>query len=139
MTTEWTYKGKIVNDPPEGALAFVYLITNKKTKRRYVGKKLFFFTRKKKIKGRNRRVLVPSDWKEYYGSNKELQEDVEKLGVSKFKREILHMCSAKGEASYLEVKEQIERGVLLTDTYYNGIVNVKIHKSHVKGLIVKVT
>lgn len=127
----WKYKGVNFTDADaEGKVGFVYLITNKKTKRKYVGKKLFFFSRKKKINGRNRRVQIPSDWKEYYGSNKELQADVEALGVKNFKREILHVCNAKGEASYLEVKEQIERGVLLTDDFYNGIINCKIHARH---------
>ena len=36
--------------------------------------------------------------------------------------------------SYLEAKEQFDRGVLLSDKYYNGIINCKIHRSHVKEL-----
>jgi hypothetical protein len=36
--------------------------------------------------------------------------------------------------SYLELREQIEREVLLSDEYMNGIVQCKIHKSHVRSL-----
>jgi hypothetical protein len=33
------------------------------------------------------------------------------------------------------LKEQMDREVLLSDEYYNGIIQVKIHKSHVRSLI----
>jgi hypothetical protein len=36
--------------------------------------------------------------------------------------------------SYMELKEQMLREVLLNDDYYNGIIQVKIHRSHVKNL-----
>ena len=36
--------------------------------------------------------------------------------------------------SYMEAKEQFNREVLLSDEYYNGIINCKIHRTHVKGL-----
>ena len=52
-----------------------------------------------------------------------------------FKREILHLCKTRGTLSYLEAKEQFDRNVLLTNEYYNGIINCKIHSSHVKELI----
>jgi len=32
----------------------------------------------------------------------------------------------------MELKEQIERKVLETDEYMNGIIQVRIHKSHIK-------
>ena len=51
-----------------------------------------------------------------------------------FKREILHLCKSKSEMSYLELKEQMDREVLLNDEYYNGIIQVKIHRAHVKTL-----
>ena len=33
---------------------------------------------------------------------------------------------------YLEIREQILRNVLLDDNYYNGIVNARVHRNHVK-------
>jgi len=59
---------------------------------------------------------------------------VEQNGINQYKREILHLCNNKGTMSYLEAKEQFDRNVLLTDEYYNGIINCKIHSTHVKEL-----
>ena len=85
--------------------------------------------KKKKIKS-----LVDSDWREYHGSSVELNKDVETLGKENFKREILHYCKSKAECSYIELREQMERRVLENSDYYNGIIQVKIHKNHIKNL-----
>jgi hypothetical protein len=74
---------------------------------------------------------------QYYGSSDEVKALVEELGPDNFHREILHLCESKGVMSYLEAKEQFDRNVLLSDDYYNGIINCKIHRSHVKSLISK--
>ena len=60
-----------------------------------------------------------------------LQADVEKLGEDSFTREVLYFCASRGIASYLEAREQFEREVLLTDDYYNGIINVRIGGSKI--------
>lgn len=85
--------------------------------------------KKKRIKS-----LVDSDWREYYGSSVELNNDVAILGRDKFTREILHYCKSKAECSYIELREQMERRVLENADYYNGIIQVKIHKNHLKKL-----
>ncbi len=77
--------------------------------------------KRKKIKSQ-----VESDWKDYYGSNTELQAEVKKLGTKKFRRDILYLCKSKAEASYIEAREQFERKVLETSDYYNGIINVRV-------------
>ncbi len=116
--------------PPENALGFVYMITDTSTGRWYVGKKLLFFTKTKyrKIKGKRKRIreMVESDWREYWSSSRSLQEDIEKYGKDRFKREILHVCYSKSELSYMELKEQVLRGALETDLSYNGIIQVRI-------------
>ena len=85
---------------------FVYLITNLANGRKYIGKKLFWFSRTKQVKGKKKRIKVASDWQTYYGSSDELQKDVILHGQDKFRRQILHLCKSKGECSYLEAKEQ---------------------------------
>ena len=60
-----------------------------------------------------------------------LKEDVIELGEDKFTREILYFCASRGIASYLEAKEQFDREVLLTDDYYNGIINVRVGGSKI--------
>ena len=128
----WTYQGKPLDTLPEECVGFVYLITNTKTGRMYVGKKLAKFKRSRPpLKGRKnkRRHTVESDWQDYYGSSDLLTEDVNKLGKEKFKREILFYCKSKAELSYVEAREQFARKVLETDTYYNGHIRVRIHGS----------
>jgi len=118
-------------------VGFVYIITDLTNNKKYVGKKLFESKRTLpplKGKTRKRKVTKESDWMTYYGSSEELMSLVEANGGESFKREILHLCQSRGEMSYLEAKEQFDREVLLSDDYYNGIINCKIHKSHVKRL-----
>ncbi len=132
--TEWTHQGKIIEELPKDCEAFVYLITNLTDNKKYVGKKLAKFkTTKKPLKGRKnkRRGTKESDWKTYWGSNSHLVDDVLRLGEKQFTREILHYCSTRGVASYLEAQEQFERKVLETDEYYNGIINVRIGGSSI--------
>lgn len=126
----WYYENKPLEEIPDGYTSFVYLITNLTTGKKYVGKKLFRFTRTKKVKGKKQRKQVASDWITYYGSNKELNEHVNSFGVEKFRREILYLCRTKGEASYYEAKEQFLRDVLLSEEYYNSWISCKIAKNH---------
>jgi len=128
----WLYKNTPLEEIPDGYVSFVYLITNQVTGRKYIGKKLFKFTRSTKKKGKRVKKEVDSDWKDYYGSNKELNEHVELYGKDKFKREILYLCKSKGEASYLEAKEQFARDALMTEDYYNTWIMVRVRKSHIK-------
>lgn len=131
---QWTYQGKIVQELPEDCEAFVYLITNTTNDRKYVGKKLAKFKKTRPpLKGRinKRRSKVESDWRDYWGSSDQLQEDVNQIGEDKFTREILYYCPSRGVASYLEAREQFERRVLEKDEYYNGIINVRVGGSKV--------
>jgi hypothetical protein len=138
----WLYENTLIESLPEDCVGFVYLITNKQTGRRYIGKKLAKFSRttyrmvklkngkkkRKKIRGK-----IDSDWQTYYGSNTELNADVEKLGVDNFSREILYYCRSKAECSYIEAREQFRHQVLESDDYYNGQISVRVHGSHIKN------
>ena len=134
----WYYNEKeFTSEMIEDYIGFVYLITDLSNNKKYVGKKTLQSKRKlPPLKGKTRRrtKIVESNWQDYFGSSEEVNRLVEEHGRDNFKREILHLCKSKGEMSYLEVKEQIEREVLLDDEYYNGIIQVKIHRSHVKSL-----
>ena len=134
----WTYNGEeFTSDMIEDYVGFVYIVTMKNTGKKYLGKKLFMSTRRLaplKGKTRKRKVVKESDWMTYYGSSEEVKLLVEELGPDNFDREIVHLCNKKGEMSYMEAKLQFDYGVLLSDEWVNGIINCKIHKSHVKGL-----
>tara|TARA_X000000950_G_scaffold264131_1_gene337059 strand:- start:107 stop:523 length:417 start_codon:yes stop_codon:yes gene_type:complete len=130
----WLYNKQEITELPEDCEAFVYIITNNTNDKKYVGKKLAKFkTTKPPLKGKKnkRRGYKESDWRTYWGSNDYLKEDVIALGEDKFTREILYLCPSRGVASYLEAKEQFEREVLLTDDYYNGIINVRVGGSKI--------
>ena len=111
---------------------FVYLITNTTNNKKYIGKKFFYSTKTKQVKGKKKRYKASSDWQTYYGSSAELAQDVLSLGHENFTREILHLCRSKGECGYLEAKEQFIRGVMETDEYYNNWIMVRVRKSHIK-------
>ena len=126
----WTYQGTEVLELPQDVVGFVYIITNTTNDRQYIGKKLAKFSRTKpplKGKKNKRRTKVESDWKNYYGSSDELNEDIVQLGKDNFKREILFYCYSKSELSYIEAREQFNYKVLESDKYYNGHIRVRVH------------
>ena len=136
----WYYQDTIIEELPEDCVGFVYLITNVTSGRKYIGKKLAKFSKtsykvvklkngaKKKKKIRSK---IDSDWREYYGSNLELNADVLKLGKENFKRQVLYYCKSKSECSYIEAREQFTHKVLESKDYYNGQISVRVHGSHI--------
>ena len=124
-TGHWTVDGTI----PEDAFGFIYEITNTVNQRKYIGKKQMVKRIKRQpLKGKKRKRidLVESDWKTYTGSSDRLNADIEELGKDTFTFQILRFCGSKFELSYFESKMQFERDVLLSEDYYNGIINCRI-------------
>jgi len=131
--SHWIYKGEPIHEIPERYAGFVYLITNLASGKRYIGKKLAKFSKTKTVKGKKKRSKVESDWKTYWSSSKEVQEDVKALGEDKFIREILMLCLSKGTANYYEAKYQFVHEVLeKPDEWYNGQIQCRVHRSHIK-------
>lgn len=131
----WYYNNQILeSEDVVDYVGMVYLLENTENGRRYVGKK--FFHRKKvyHVKKKKKRKQVESDWKDYYGSSKELLEDIERIGKDKIKRSVLHLCKTKTQCSYYEMREQIEREVLLREDYYNSFVGGKINGKFLERL-----
>lgn len=136
----WLYQNAPIESLPDECIGFVYLITNNLSGKKYIGKKLAKFARttyrtvrlkngtKKKKKIRSK---IDSDWREYYGSNDQLNADVKQLGTENFTREILYFCTSKAECSYIEAREQFSRRVLESTDYYNGHIQVRVHGSHI--------
>ncbi len=138
----WLYQSAPVESLPEDCVGFVYIITNLTNQRKYIGKKLAKFSkttyRIEKLKNGNKRKKrirskIESDWQTYWGSSPELLQDVKLLGTENFTREILYYCKSKAECSYIEAREQFNRRVLESTDYYNGIINCRIHGSHILG------
>ena len=139
-TMNWMYKEKeyaptFEEIQADGLCGFVYIITNQLTGRKYIGQKKLISITRRKVKGKTRRVTTKSmsNWQDYWGSSRTLLEDVEKFGKEHFTREILDLCEAKGLMNYLELKYQMERNVLFTDDYYNGIVNIRLNETAIRN------
>ena len=121
----WYFKGTVLTSDDIGDFfGYVYLITNKSTGKKYIGRK--YFVQKRKPKGGKRRVTSESDWKRYYGSCPELKEDIKLLGKPSFSREILSLHTTKGRTNYEETRQLFLHDVLtktLTDgtpAFYNS-------------------
>ena len=117
---------------PEDRFGFIYEITNITNGKKYIGKKQMVRRIKRKpLKGKKRKRIdfIESDWKSYTGSSDALNNDIALLGLDKFIFKILKFCNSKFELSYFEAKMQFEKDVLLSENYYNGIINCRIGKA----------
>jgi len=137
MQETWYYRDKPIQnmeDLPdhEKIHGFVYIIQDTVTFKSYVGKKVLRNTRKKKISQKVKkatgtrktyeRTVKESDWKDYYGSSKELLADIQKYGKQRFKRTILELCCSKKYLTYAEVAWQIKLDVLRLNNYNGNIL-----------------
>jgi hypothetical protein len=123
---------------PEGCVGFIYKITNTKTGRFYIGRKALFSNTKKKLtkkelaelKGPGKKptkklVTKESNWKDYWGSNKQILEEIKNEGSRMFSREIIKFCFNKKQLTYWEMHYQCVENVLLTDKSYNDNILAK--------------
>ena len=113
------------------AFGFVYLITNLTNNKKYIGcKMLQKVIKRKPLKGKKnkRHETIESDWKTYTSSSNELNKDIELLGKQNFKFEIIDFAYSKSHLKYLEAKYQFDNDVLLSESWYNGIINLRVGK-----------
>ena len=138
----WVYKGEVFDDRkiPEGALGFIYemeaIIDGKAV--RYVGKKNFYSTTKKKFgvkalanmedkRAKKYTIQVKTNYQNYYSSNKVLQ-DAHKAGII-IKRFMVRICFSKTELTYHETKFQFVREVLEKEEYLNQNILGRFYKT----------
>ena len=114
----WIFGGSpFLSEDINDLYGFVYLITNVRSGKKYIGRK--YFWQKRKPKGGKRRVTSESDWKRYYGSCPELKEDIKLLGKECFTREILSTHKTPGRTNYEETRQLFLHDVL-TKALDNG-------------------
>tara|TARA_R100001594_G_scaffold110437_2_gene145170 strand:+ start:145 stop:1023 length:879 start_codon:yes stop_codon:yes gene_type:complete len=102
----WTFRDDKTRVPdPEKYFGFVYIITNKKNHRKYIGCKQYW-------QMRHRKRYKPSNWKVYISSSKELCTDIEKIGKRNFKFEIIQEYETKRGLHYYEQYYQMKYHVL---------------------------
>lgn len=135
----WLYKYKdihSISDFPYSAFGFIYKITNTQNEKFYIGKKQLMSVTNVKMgkkelaeqpiqRGRKitkKQVIKESNWKEYWGSNKFLLDDIKKLGYENFTREILVICPTKKLLTYWELAMQCKYDVLQSNSYNDNIL-----------------
>ena len=131
--SKWSYQGQDFDSSmiPEGAVGFVYemqaVIDGKLV--RYIGKKNFYSTTKKKFgkkavssmqdkRAKKYTIQKKLSYEIYYSSNSVLK-DAHKAGIE-IRRYILKICFSKMELTYYETKFQFVREVLESDEFLNG-------------------
>lgn len=136
----WLHNGeeiKSTQDLGPDIYGFVYRITNIASGKFYIGKKILFTNRKKRLtkkelaeleprKGKKptfKRDIQESNWKDYYGSSKTLLAEINLVGKLEFKREILTLCKTKKQLTYWEVYHQCINNVLLIDSYNDNVLS----------------
>ena len=106
---------------------FVYIITNLRNGKAYIGcKQYIHYTRLREKE---------SDWKTYAGSSKWLSQDIEERGKKHFKFEVIAEYKNKRSLRYYELYYQMKHNVLTstlegTDepAYYNSRVGGKFYR-----------
>ena len=142
----WTFQGRLIteiSDMPKGTYGFIYETFHKPSGLKYIGKKVLYFERNKRlgkkalealrearkakgIGGRvplKQKVVTESDWKDYYGSHKEILKLVKESKDLRadFERRILDFVPNKKLLTYFECKHLFINEVL--ETYSHQYIN----------------
>ena len=123
-----------ITDFPDNTFGFVYRIVHKPTGKSYIGKKVLYFNRKVKLTKKDlalyegvvgrkpsyKLIIKESNWLDYWGSNKPLQEVFKKEPRENFQRTIIKLAPTKKLLTYYEVKYQFIYQVLeKPDEFFN--------------------
>ena len=127
----WEYKNTDVSDEiiPEGSIGFVSKITNLSNDKIYYGRKMLSMSSRKVVKGKSKKIRKTSNWQSYFGSCKELLDDVKTLGEDNFKREILMFVKTKACLTLAEEYILHITGALFNQNCYNNNIRAKIYRS----------
>ena len=113
--------------PDLDKFGFVYIITNLRNGKAYIGCKQYMHYNRLKEK--------ESDWKTYAGSSKRLSQDIEEIGKKHFKFEIIAEYKNRRSLRYYELYYQMKYNVLSSTlegseehAYYNSRVGGKFYR-----------
>jgi len=126
INNHWTCYGTEKSFVPnEDKFGFVYIITNTKNGKAYVGCKQYYIGKSKK----------QSRWQTYTGSSKYLNEDIKKIGKKYFTFEVIAEYKNKRSLRYYEMYYQVKWNVLTATVegsdkpaFYNSYVGGKFYR-----------
>ena len=126
INSHWTCYGTEKSFVPnEDKFGFVYIITNTKNDKAYVGCKQYYIGKSKK----------QSRWQTYTGSSKYLNEDIKKIGKKYFTFEVIAEYKNKRSLRYYEMYYQVKWNVLTATiegsdnpAFYNSYVGGKFYR-----------
>lgn len=154
----WTFQGRLItdiSDMPEGTYGFIYEVRHKPSDTRYIGKKVLFFERNKRLgkralqalkeeraknglKGRvplKQKIRTESDWKDYFGSQKEIVAlSKNDIAGENWEKRILEFVPNKKLLTYYETKHLFINNVL-EDNYSSHINDNILGKFYRKDFI----
>ena len=150
--TGWRYKDKFITsiqDMPKDTYGFIYETFHNPTGKKYLGKKVLYFERNKKLGKRalealkeerkakgiggrvplKQKVVTESDWLSYYGSHKDILKLVKEGNPKDFTRKILCFVPNKKLLTYYECKYLFINEVLeQEDRYINDNILGKFYR-----------
>lgn len=127
----WYYgESEFTEDMIKDNVGFVYIIHNITKDKLYIGKKLFTKSKTYQKNKKKKRIRVSSNWIDYTGSNKELNEDIK--NGDEYKKYILVLGKTKGWCTYWETKAIFDCNALTDPKYYNDWVSCRIRRIHLK-------
>jgi len=133
--SDWIYKTNIMNDikdVPEGSIGFIYIIKQKSTNKKYIGRKMLWKNSYKTINKKKKKIIVESDWKSYWSSSPTLTELISDIGTDDFTKEIIQFVKSKGMMTYAEEFCLYYFGALETNDWFNNNIRSKIYRSWCK-------
>jgi len=109
---------------------FIYRVIDNTNDMHYIGKKQFWATKRKTVKGRKNKKVIKSEsnWKTYTSSSDHLNAAIIEKGKENFTFLIESLHETKGSLHYAEVESQIYEDVLRSTLktgnrkYYNKMV-----------------
>jgi len=136
--------GEELKEIPPWCIGFIYrldIIDPVNGYKFYIGKKSFYNSKKvniskkrRKLEGTRKRVeriIKESDWRDYFGSSKEVQDYIEKNGKSTISRVILKLCKSKIDLTYWETYNLMSHEVLFVDNCFNLNIMGKFYKGRI--------
>lgn len=130
----WIFEEKPLDQLPEWAFGFVYMIEHLPSGRRYIGRKNHYSVRTRKMnpvetaahkevcpRCRKHQVTTrtESDWRRYFSSNDALKALVKSDKPANFRRTILEVAHSAKYLTYAEIKHIMQHNALEDPRYFN--------------------